>query len=333
MSETVFSIGGFSSHGEDGGNGNALKDEYDVVIFGAGPAGLTSSIYASRAKISVLALEKETVGGEAASTDLIENYPGFPEGVRGSELTENMRSQAARFGTQIVFGEPKVLNLRNQPKEILINDKRVKAKSIVIASGTSPKPLNIPGEKEFKGKGVSYCATCDGPIFNGKNVAVIGCGNSGLQESLFLLRFVESLTMIEYLPTIQAEKILQDRLMEHKNVNCLLSHELLSIHGDKWVKSIIVKNRVTGESKEMPVNGVFVYVGLIPNTAYLNGEVDLDRWGYVLTDSKMQTSTPGVFAAGDVRQSELRQVATAIGDGAIAAASAQHYVESLRSGQ
>ncbi len=333
MNETVFSIGGFSSRGEDGGDGNVLKDEYDVAIFGAGPAGLTAAIYASRAKINVLVLEKETVGGEAASTDLIENYPGFPEGVRGSELAENMRSQAVRFGTQIVFGEPKILNLRGQPKEILINDKLVKAKSIVVASGTSSKSLNIPGEKEFKGKGVSYCATCDGPIFNGKNVAVIGCGNSGLQESLFLLRFVESLTMVEYLPTIQAEKILQDRLMEHKNVTCLLSHEVLSIHGDTWVRSITVKNRVTGESKEMPVSGVFVYVGLVPNTSYLDGQIDLDRWGYVLTDPKMQTSTPGVFAAGDVRQTELRQVATAIGNGAIAAASAQRFIESLNAGQ
>ena len=202
-----------------------LQDEYDVVILGGGPAGLTSAIYASRAKLKTLLVEKEVIGGEAASTDKIENYPGFPEGISGIELAERMRQQAERFGAQIMYAEVQSLDLKSQPKEIELDMGKVKAKSVIIASGTSPKSLNVPGEKEFKGRGVSYCATCDGPIFSGKDIAIIGCGNSGLQEGLFILKFVKSLTMIEYLPTIQAEKILQERMQQHDNVRWLLNHQ------------------------------------------------------------------------------------------------------------
>ena len=306
-----------------------LQDEYDVVILGGGPAGLTSAIYASRAKLNTLLVEKEVIGGEAASTDKIENYPGFPEGISGIELAERMRQQAERFGAHILYGEVQSLDLKSQPKVIGLDVAKVKAKSVIIASGTSPKSLNVPGEKEFKGRGVSYCATCDGPIFSGKDIAIVGCGNSGLQEGLFILKFVKSLTMIEYLPTIQAEKILQERMREHDNVSWLLNHQVLEIKGDNWVSSIVVKDRATDEVKEIPVQGVFVYVGLIPNTDFLGGQVELNEWGYIKTDTKMQTSVPGVFAAGDVRETEIRQVATAIGDGAVAAASVQHYIENL----
>jgi len=307
-----------------------LAEEYDVVILGGGPAGLTSSIYASRGKLKTLLVEKEIIGGEAASTDMIENYPGFPEGISGVELAERMREQAERFGTQITYANIESLDLKSQPKTIkLDNGSTVKAKAVIIASGTSPKSLNIPGEKEFKGRGVSYCATCDGPIFTGKDIAIIGAGNSGLQEGLFILKFVKSLTIVEFLPTIQAEKILQDRMNEHDNVTWLLNHQITAIKGDNWVSSIVVKDRATNEEKEIPVQGVFVYIGLVPNTDYLKDQVDLNDWGYIKTDHQMRTSVPGVFAAGDIREKELRQVATAIGDGAIAAASAQHYIENL----
>lgn len=330
MGDMTFKISGLFAHDEGENKATDIMDDYDVLILGGGPAGLTAAIYTSRARMKTLLVEKAVIGGEAATTDLIENYPGFPEGIQGSELADRMRAQAVRFGAQIVIAEPEDIDLLTQPKEMTINGKRVRVKSVIITSGTSPKALNIPGEKEFKGRGVSYCATCDGPIFADKDVAVIGCGSSGLQEGLFILRFVKSLTMVEFLPTIQAEKILQDRIVGRENVSCLLNHEITSIQGDKWVKSITVKDRATNEIKEIPMDGVFIYVGLVPNTQYLQDQVKLNQWGYILTDEKMQTSVPGVFAAGDVRETEMRQVATAIGDGAIAAASAQHYIEGLQ---
>jgi thioredoxin reductase (NADPH) len=306
-----------------------LENEYDVVILGGGPAGLTAAIYASRAKAKTLLIEKEIIGGEAASTALIENYPGFPEGINGTELADRMRRQAERFGTKVAYATPTVSDLKSWPLRVGLEEKTVAAKAVIIASGTSPKTLNISGEKELKGRGVSYCATCDGPIFTGKEIAIIGAGNSGLQEGLFILKFVKSLTIVEYLPTIQAEKILQDRMTAHENVKWLLNHEIVAVNGDKWVTSISVKDRALAEMKKVPVQGVFIYVGLIPNTDYLGGQVELNDWGYILTDQKMQTSLPGVFAAGDIRETEMRQVATAIGDGAVAAASAQHFIDNL----
>ncbi len=312
---------------------NELADEYDVVILGAGPAGLTASIYTSRAKLKTLLIEKEAIGGEVASTDLIENYPGFPEGISGGELADRMLEQSKRFGTQVVHKNIDSLDLASQHKIIKFDAKTIKAKSVIIASGTSPKALNIPGEKEFKGRGVSYCATCDGPIFSGKDIAIIGCGNSGLQEGLFILKFVKLLTMVEFLPTIQAEKILQERMKTHKNIKWFLNHQITSINGQDSVSSITIKNREIQKEKQIPVQGVFIYVGLIPNTDYLGNQIKLNKWGYIISDERMQTSIPGVLAAGDIRDTQIRQIATAIGDGAVAASSAQHFIEnSLKEG-
>ncbi len=310
-----------------GGGGQELQPEYDLMILGAGPAGLTAAIYASRAGMNTLLVEKEAIGGEAASTSMIENYPGFPEGIKGAELTERMRSQAQKFGAQIVLAAPESLDLWAEPKKATLKGQPIRARSIIIASGTSPRRLGIPGEKELKGRGVSYCATCDGPMFAGKDIAVIGCGNSGLQEGLFIRKFVKSMTMVEFLPTIQAEEILQERMRSYDNVQWLLNHETVSISGQDWVESITVRDRAGGEGKQIPVQGVFIYIGLEPNTDYLDGQIELDKWGFIPTDEKMQTSTPGVFAAGDVRVTEMRQIATAIGDGAVAASSAYHYVD------
>ncbi len=308
---------------------DALADEYDVVILGGGPAGLTASIYAGRGKLKTLIVEKEVIGGEAASTDLIENYPGFPEGISGIELANRMEEQATRFGTQIIYANIDSMDLKSQPKIINMDSKTIKAKCIIISSGTSPKALNVRGEKELKGRGVSYCATCDGPIFSGKDIAIIGAGNSGLQEGLFILKFVKSLTIEEFLPIIQAEKILQERMKIHENVKWLVNHQVTSINGENRVSSITVKNRDKAEEKEIPVQGVFIYVGLLPNTDFLGNQVQLDECRYIITDEKMQTSIPGVFAAGDIRETQIRQVATAIGDGAVAASSAQHFIENL----
>ena len=305
------------------------EKEYDLIILGGGPAGLTAAIYASRAQMKTLLVEKNYIGGETVSTGMIENYPGFPDGINGFELADRMLKQAERFGAHIYYGAPEDMDLKSHPKKIGINGTTLSAKTVIIASGASPKHLNIPGEKKFRGRGVSYCATCDGPIFRGKDIAIVGAGSSGLQEGLFILKFVKSLTVIEYLPTVQAEKVIEQRMRAHNNVNWLLNHHILSINGDTSVTSVSVQDRSNGEIKDIPMDGIFIYIGLDPNTDYLNNQVDLDERGYIRTNSKMQTLISGVFAAGDIRDTEMRQVATAIGDGAVAASSAQHFVDNL----
>jgi thioredoxin reductase (NADPH) len=308
-----------------------LDDIYDVVILGGGPAGLTTAIYAARAKLKTLILEKQEIGGEAAATDTIDNYPGFPEGINGHALADRMVQQAKRFGASVHNGSATGLSLRATPKVLSIDGRTVSARSVIIATGTSPKTLGVKGEKELKGRGVSYCATCDAPIYAGKDIAVIGCGNSGLQEGLFILKYVRSVTFVEFLPEIKAERILQERLALHHNVEWMLNHQVLSINGEERVESMMVKDRKTAVGKRLSVQGVFVYVGLTPNTESLRGQLELNESGYITTDDNLQASVPGVFAAGDVRDKRLRQVATAVGDGAIAAVSAERFVEeSLR---
>ncbi len=308
-----------------------LQDFYDVVILGGGPAGLTAAIYTARARLKTLIVENKEIGGEAAATDVIENYPGFPEGINGHVLAERMMQQAKRFGAELYTGEVMSVSLKDSPKTLLIDGKPISAHAVIIATGTSPKLLNVPGERELKGRGVSYCATCDGPIYAGKDIAIIGGGNSGLQEGLFILKFVKSITLIEFMPKLNAEKILQEKFQSHQNTVTLLNHQVLSINGTANVESITVKDRSSGETKVIPVQGVFVYIGLIPNTERFKGQLELNQWGYIITDENLQTSLPGIFAAGDVRDKGLRQVATAIGDGAIAAVSAERYIEQVTS--
>ncbi|GBD92696.1 thioredoxin reductase [bacterium BMS3Abin05] len=312
------------------GKADELKGkDYDVVILGAGPAGLTAAIYAGRGKLNTLAVEKEAIGGEAASTDWIDNFPGFPDGVGGVDLSEKMEKQARRFGASILYGDVKDLDLRSQPKTMLVNGEPVTAKTVIIATGTHPKELGVPGEKELKGRGVSYCATCDAPFFKDKDIAVIGGGNSGLQESLFLLKYVKSIKVIEFLPRLTAEPILQDKVLENKNVEAMPYHRLVSINGKEKVTSITVENRSTKDTFDIKVGGVFVYVGLDPNTDFLNGTVKLNKWGFIEVSQDMETDIPGVFAAGDVRDTRVRQVATAVGDGAHAAVVALKFIEDL----
>jgi thioredoxin reductase (NADPH) len=232
-----------------------IRREYDVVILGGGPAGLTAAIYASRARMVTLLVEKETIGGEAANTSMIENYSGFPDGISGVELAERMRAQAEKFDAQIILTSPKYLDLNLGQKEMTLRGQRVRAQSVILASGTSPKTLDVPGERELKGRGVSDCATCDATMFAGKDIAIIGCGNSGLQEGLFIHKFVNSLTMMEYLPTIQAEEILHEMMKARENVRWFLNHETISINGEDWVTSLTVKDRATGETKEIPIEG------------------------------------------------------------------------------
>lgn len=305
---------------------------YDVIIIGSGPAGLTAAIYSARDGKQVLVLERAIVGGLAASTEHIENYPGFPQAISGQELMALFREQAERFGTEIVeFNEVTRLNpIKPGLIEVHTQDGTVyRGKAVLLATGSEPKKLNLPGEAEFYGRGVSYCATCDGPLFRGKRVAVIGMGNSGLQEGLGLLELAESVAFVEFLPTSKGEKILQERVMNHPKSTIYLYHKPIAIRGEERVSSLVIEDRATGEQKELPVDGIFIYVGYVPFTKFAADVVELDRLGYIITDEHLQTRTPGIFAAGDVRSGNIAQIAVAVGDGARAALSIKEYLQHI----
>lgn len=300
---------------------------YDVIVVGGGPAGLTAAIYTSREMLKTLVLEKNMCGGLAATTDLIENYPGFPEGVNGMELVDKFKKQAQRFGTEVIeTKEVKKIRPANGKVEIQTDSQTYTAHAVIIASGSVPKMLNVPGEEKFRGKGVSYCATCDGPLYRGKDVAVIGCGNSGLQEGEALLRHAGNVTFVEFLPHMTAEKILQERSQKSKKTRFLLNHELVSIDGGDNVDSITVRDRQTGKEKKIGVSGVFIYIGYLPNSEFLKGVVEMDDSGYVKTDGSMRTSAPGIYAAGDIRSKSVRQIDVACGEATIAAVSLRDYL-------
>jgi thioredoxin reductase (NADPH) len=302
----------------------------DVIIVGGGPGGLTSAIYTSRDRLDTILLEKGLCGGLPATTDLVENYPGFPEGINGMELIDRFKKQALGFGTKIIeFKE--VIRIEQAGERITVRtaEEQYNAYAVIVASGSIPKKLNIPGEEMYSGKGVSYCATCDGPLYRDKHVAVIGCGNSGLQEGESLLKHVKSITFVEFLPYITAEKILQERLQKSEKTKFLLNHVLTSINGDTGVNSIIAKNRQTGEEKQIEVSGIFIYTGFLPNSKFLEGIVELDRLGYIVANEKMETTVPGIYAVGDVRSKKVRQIDVACGEGTIAAISAGDYIKEL----
>lgn len=311
--------------------GDALsKENYDLIIIGAGPAGLTAGIYGARAGLQTVILERALPGGLAATTDYIENYPGFPDGIKGMELTEKMKKQAQHFGVEIIGSEVVSLVKKEHITVVKTSARSFETVAVIIATGTVPKKLNIPGEDKLRGRGISYCATCDGPLFKGRQIAVIGCGNSGLQEGKFLLNFARHITFIEFLPHMTADKILQNRLGQEPKVNFLLNHELLSINGKERVEAITVKDRVVKNKKTIEVSGVFIYAGLVPKSDFVKGIVKVDSKGFIVTSDKLETSLPGVFAAGDICAQAVRQVVTACAQGAAAAINAYHYIESLK---
>ena len=302
---------------------------YDVVIVGAGPAGMTTAIYSARDGKKTLVLEKQIAGGLAGTTHLIENYPGFPDGVSGEKLMNLFKEQAMNFGAQFVeFEEVKQIEKKEGIFHVTTDvGNTYRGKAVLLATGSAPIRLDVPGEKELYGRGVSYCATCDGPLFKGKDVVVVGCGNSGLQEALTLLDYVKSIAFVEFLPTSKAEKILRDRVMNHPKSTCYFNHMVTAIKGEGSVSAVSVKNRETGEEFDIPVQGVFIYVGYKPYTDFVKGLVELDERGYIITNDHMTTSVPGIFAAGDVRSGNLAQVAVAVGDGAKAAVSIREYLQ------
>ena len=301
---------------------------YDVIIIGGGPSGMTSAIYSSRARLKTLLIEKAGCGGQMAITDNIENYPGFEQSINGFELATKMQTQATNFGTEFVYGEAVSFQLNDKIKKvILLDNKEYLAKTIIISSGASFKKLGIKGEQEFIGKGVSYCATCDGPFFRNKEIVVIGGGDSALQEALYLTKFAVKVNLIHRRNEFRAAKILQEKVFKEQKINVIFDSVVEEISGKDVLEQVTLKNIKTNTISQLSVNGVFIFVGWTPNTNFLNNQLKLNKQGYIITDDKMNTSIEGVFACGDVREKTLRQVVTAAGDGAIAANSAQHYLE------
>lgn len=302
--------------------------DYDLVIIGAGPAGLTAGLYAARARMNVLLIEKAVPGGQIIVTDWIENYPGFPEGISGFDLAEKMKLQAEAFGLNMDTAEVHSLNLTPDVKEVVLQDKRIKARSLIIASGASPKKLGI-GEDQYMGKGISFCATCDAPFFREKTVVAVGGGDTAVQEAIYLTKFVKKVYLIHRRDELRATKILQERAFANDKIEILWDTVATGVDGFFGIEGVHVKNVKTGEEKTLKADGCFIWVGTLPNTDFLKNAVDTDAYGFIRTDAKMQTSVPGIFAAGDVRDTPLRQVSTAVGDGAIAAVSAEHYLENV----
>ncbi len=299
---------------------------YDLLIIGAGPAGLTAGIYGARSGLNTGIIEKGISGGIMTTTDFIENYPGFPDGITGNQLGDLMKRQCQRFGVEIINGEAKEIKKEDGKFLVRLENTAIFSQTVIIATGSSPRRLNVPGEEKFLGRGVSYCATCDGPLFKKQDIAIIGCGNSGLQEGRFLLKFVRSITFVEFLPKITGDKILYDYFANNENVKFLLGHEVISIDGEMRVESIKVKNRKTGEEMDIKVSGIFIYVGLIPNSQFIKELLKTDENGFIITNENYETSVPGIFAAGDVRAKKIRQVIVACSEGAQAAISAYHHL-------
>lgn len=303
---------------------------YDVVIIGAGPAGMTAAVYTSRANLSTLMLERGVPGGQMANTEEVENYPGF-DTILGPELSTKMFDHAKKFGAEYAYGDVKEIIDGEEYKTIKAGSKEFKARSIIVSSGAEYKKIGVPGEKELGGRGVSYCAVCDGAFFKEKELFVIGGGDSAVEEGVYLTRFASKVTIVHRRDELRAQKILQDRAFANEKIDFIWNHTLKQINeeGGK-VGSVTLVSTANGEEKELKADGVFIYIGMLPLTKPFENLGILNATGYIETNDVMETRVPGIFAAGDVREKTLRQIVTATGDGSIAAQSVQHYVEELK---
>jgi len=306
---------------------NATPNTYEVIIIGGGPAGLTAGLYTARSRFSTLLIESALLGGQMTTTDLIENYPGFPEGITGADLSRLMEEQAKRFGAETVTQEVIEVGLQDDMKVVKTYESNYLCEALIICTGTEYRKLGVPGEKEFTGKGVSFCSTCDAAFFKDCQIVVVGGGDSALTEAIFLTKFAKEVTIIHRRDALRGTKIYQERAFANPKIKFLWNSVVQEIKGDKTVQSILVKNVKTNEVKEFPTEGVFLFVGLLPRTQFLKGLVKLDEAGYIITDEKCETSVKGIFAAGDCRKQLLRQIATAVGDGATVAFAVEKYLE------
>jgi thioredoxin reductase (NADPH) len=301
--------------------------DFDLIILGGGPAGLTAGIYAARARLNTLLVEKSVPGGQAAVTSQIENYPGFPEGVGGAELGQRLKDQAVRFGLQTLAASISQVDMEGEVKLVHTDHGLVRARALIVATGAQGVPLGAKGELAFRGRGVSYCATCDGAFFRDATVAVVGGGDAAIEEAIYMTRFASEVIIIHRRDALRATRILQERALANPKIRLVWDSVVEEVVGQHVVQSLLVRNVKTGARSDLAVDGVFVYVGQRPNTEFLGDTLRLDAHGYIITNTEMETSAPGVFAAGDVRVKTLRQVITACGAGALAAVNADKYLQ------
>jgi thioredoxin reductase (NADPH) len=302
---------------------------YDIIIIGGGPAGLTAGIYTTRALMKTLLLEKIAPGGLVITTEKVENYPGFAEGINGYGLMEQMIKQAGKFGLEIISEAVIGISQKDKIFHIKTAVQEYQALSVIIASGTIYRNLDVDGEQAFTGRGISYCATCDAPLFRNKEVVVVGGGDAAIEESLFLTKFVKKIYLVHRRDKLRASAILQERAKQNPKIDFIWNSVIDKVHGKGKIENVTIRNILDNNERELNIDGIFVFIGFEPNTVFLKDFVALDKEGYVVTDSGMMTSREGVFSAGDVRSNTLRQIITACGDGARAAVSAQHFVENL----
>ncbi len=315
--------------------GLSLKAErsfYELVIIGGGPAGLTASIYAAREGIDCLVIEKSALGGQAGVTERIDNYPGFPEGIGGAELADRIIQQARRYGVTLLSAVG-VKSVDRDGDYLCVTteaDDEYAARAVIVATGSTYRRLGVPGEDELIGAGIHFCATCDGPFYKGSDeLMVIGGGNSGAEEGLFLTQFTDRVRLLEFNPELKASALLQEKIRTNPKFDIRTSTQVLEFRGKGKLESVVAKNVTTGETEEFHPAAAFVFIGLTPNTQFLRGKVDLDQWGFVQTDGTLQTSMPGVFAAGDLRAGSTKQLASATGEGAAVLLAVRQYLQKL----
>ncbi len=303
-----------------------MDNEYQLIILGGGPAGLTAGIYAARNKLNTLLVEKAMAGGLITMAEWVENYPGFPDGISGLDLAEQMQKQAEKFGLKQVTAEVNGLKIENGRKLVKTSEGDFRTKAVIVACGSDRINLNVPGEKQFTGRGVSYCATCDAAFFRDQPVAVVGGGNSAVSEAIHLTKFASQVTIIHRRDQLRAARIVEEKARSEPKIKFLWNTTVNAVLGNEKVEKLELNNVATGQKTTLAVSGVFVSIGQKPNTDFLKGVVTLDANGYVITNEKMETSVPGILAAGDIRSNSIRQTISAAGDGATAAVYADRFI-------
>ena len=307
----------------------AKREFYDLIVIGGGPAGLSAALYAAREGIETLIIERSGVGGQAGTTERIDNYPGFAQGIGGAELADAMREHAERFEVEILPAQS-VTSIEAQGDYKMISTESGDSycgRSLLLTPGATYRRLNVPGEEDLIGAGIHFCATCDGPFYKGQELLVVGGGNSGVEEGLFLTKFATKVTILEVGERLRASQILQEKAASHPQIEVRLNTTVVEFKGDGKLSSVVIKDTATGETAEITPGAVFVFIGLLPNTAFVKDSVDLDQWGAISTSPTMETSLEGVFAAGDARSGSTKQVASAVGEGATAALMIRQYLE------